>query len=300
MPGPHHVLDHSSGLVTTREALLRGVSEGELRRAVSLGRLHRVRRGVYVGRSTWEAAPPWERYRITVQGVLLGHPGWAASHHAALALHRLPLHAVDLRRVDVVAEVGTSKRRAGVHVHRRTAPTVEVDGLPAVSVAQACLTACAVSGLDAGVVAMDAALHSGACTREALDLAAADHGVRSGARRARLAVSLADPLAESPGETRTRLLLGRLGLPVRSQVEVFDARGFVGRVDLLVGDRVVVEFDGLTKYAGAQGAAELVREKQREDRLRAAGYRVVRVTWADLRDPEALLARVRAALLSAA
>lgn len=46
------------------------------------------------------------------------------------------------------------------------------------------------------------------------------------------------------------------------------------------------------KYAGADGRGALVSEKRREDALRALGYRVVRLTWSDLRRPE----RVRALL----
>ena len=62
--------------------------------------------------------------------------------------------------------------------------------------------------------------------------------------------------------------------------------GVVGaRVDLLVGDRVVVEFDGLVKYEGAEGRAALAAEKRREDWLRSLGYEVVRLTWADLDRP---------------
>jgi very-short-patch-repair endonuclease len=81
---------------------------------------------------------------------------------------------------------------------------------------------------------------------------------------------------------------------------VHDGAGFVGRVDFLVAGRVVVEFDGAVKYEGAEGRAALVREKQREDRLREAGYIVIRVTWSDLDRPAVLMARVRAALARAA
>jgi very-short-patch-repair endonuclease len=107
----------------------------------------------------------------------------------------------------------------------------------------------------------------------------------------------ADPACESVGETRTRLLLTDHGLPVRSQVEICDeVGGLVGRVDLLVGDRVIVEFDGAVKYEGAEGRAALVAEKRREDALRALGYVVVRVTWADLASPGRLIAQIRRAM----
>ena len=109
-----------------------------------------------------------------------------------------------------------------------------------------------------------------------------------------------DPLAESVGETRTRLLLIDLGHAPRSQVRVTDAAGTVmARADFLVGSRVIVEFDGLVKYAGKDGREALAAEKRREDALRALGYEVVRLTWADLDHPRRVDALVRSALARA-
>jgi very-short-patch-repair endonuclease len=123
-------------------------------------------------------------------------------------------------------------------------------------------------------------------------------GLRGRARLTR-AVSLLDPLAESPGESRTRLVLSALGLPVRSQAVIRDRLGeFVARVDFLVDERVVLEFDGAVKYGGDTGHEALVAEKVREDRLRALGYLVIRVTWDELADPQRLLRRIRAVLLT--
>jgi very-short-patch-repair endonuclease len=117
------------------------------------------------------------------------------------------------------------------------------------------------------------------------------------ATRARRWMRETDSRSESVGETRARLLLLDLGHHVRSQVGISDDTGVVGaRVDLLVGDRVVVEFDGLLKYEGAQGRAALAAEKRREDWLRTLGYEVVRLTWADLARPHRVEALVRSAL----
>ncbi len=96
------------------------------------------------------------------------------------------------------------------------------------------------------------------------------------------------------------MLLSGLGLAFRTQVNLRDSLGHIGRVDFLVGDRVVVEFDGMVKYDGADGRDALAAEKQREDRLRAAGYEVVRLTWADLKDPERVARLIRQATARAA
>lgn len=81
-----------------------------------------------------------------------------------------------------------------------------------------------------------------------------------------------------------------------SQAWIVDNGTAVARVDFLFrAQRTIVEFDGAVKYEGVEGRDALFREKRREDRLRALGYQVVRLTWADLMHPE----RVRTALLEA-
>ncbi|MDQ2782240.1 MAG: hypothetical protein M3Y26_06850, partial [Actinomycetota bacterium] len=61
--------------------------------------------------------------------------------------------------------------------------------------------------------------------------------------------------------------------------------------------RVLVEFDGRVKYTSQQ---DLWDEKRREDRIRALGWEVVRLTWADLRRPGVVAARIEAAIARAA
>jgi very-short-patch-repair endonuclease len=105
--------------------------------------------------------------------------------------------------------------------------------------------------------------------------------------QARQAVRLADARSESVGESRARLLLNALGFWPTPQIEIRDQDGRpLGRVDfLLENERVIIEFDGLMKYADANGRQALAAEKSREDRLRALGHEFVRLTWADLSRP---------------
>lgn len=63
-----------------------------------------------------------------------------------------------------------------------------------------------------------------------------------------------------------------------------------GRIE---GTRVLVECDGLGKY-DEPGAS--VREKLREDEIRALDWEVVRVTTSLLDDPPTLARRVKAAI----
>lgn len=291
------------GLITRGHTAAKHLSPGLLRAAVGAGTVHRLRPGVFVTIDRWVDADPHERYCLTVRGVLLAHPEWLASHHAALAILGLPLHGVDTKVIDVAAQVKASKVRPGLHVHVASSQHLEIAAktqVAAVPVSAACVLTAAASGFEAGVVAMDAALRRGLTSREQLTAALALPGARYGIAQARAAVDAADARAESPGESLTRLILRAAGLTVRPQVVITDSAGVIGRVDFLVGNNVVVEFDGLVKYEGADGKLELAREKAREDRLREAGYRVIRLTWSELRHPDRIVSRVRRELARAA
>ncbi len=302
LSGPLALAAEHHGLVTQQLTRARHIPPSVVASALRSDALHRMRPGVFVDRCVWEAAPALARYDLLVRGVLLGHPQWLASHHAGLAFHGLPLFGVDIDLVDVVAPVTTSKKRNGLHVHTATPAQralIKIPTVMTVSVADACVLTAADHGFDSGLVAMDAAVKTGMATVGALSTALRGLGLRYGARQARDAIAAVDPKCESPGETRTRIILVAADLRVRSQVSLSDLEGFIGRVDFLVEDRVVVEFDGAVKYEGLDGKRALMDEKRREERLRDAGFRVVRVTWSDLKRPELLVARIRGHLAAA-
>ncbi|MDP9391291.1 MAG: endonuclease domain-containing protein [Actinomycetota bacterium] len=116
-----------------------------------------------------------------------------------------------------------------------------------------------------------------------------------GCRRVRSAVDRADGLAESPQETRLRLLLHASPLrePV-AQYTVRDADGrFVARVDFAWPEqKLAVEYEGV--WHGER--QQVARDRARLNRLTAAGWIVVFVTAADLLHPVQLVARIAAAL----
>ena len=292
------------GAFSSRQAAHFGVSRIDLHRLVAAGALTHVRRGAFLLAGALDGLSPEAGYALQARAVLLSRPehSWA-SHHAALAVSELPLVGLDLSRFDVCAVVRRESRSGTVTTHPLPSqePCLLVGGVPCVSTETALVQTAVRHGLRAAVVAADAALHRGLVSDDKLADASArlTLGVRSSVRLERLR-ALVDPAAESPGESLTRLLLGGLGLRFRSQVDVRDAAGFIGRVDFLVGERVVVEFDGLSKYAAADGREALAREKTREDRLRAAGYEVVRLTWADLDRPEKVARMIREARSRAA
>ena len=64
---------------------------------------------------------------------------------------------------------------------------------------------------------------------------------------------------------------------------------------------MLIEFDGLEKYLrpfrhGDRSSEVVVREKLREDGMRAAGFVVVRFIWADLDRPQLVRHRLQEAI----
>ena len=295
------------GVFSSADASADGVSRNALRSLVAAGSVVRVAPRAHVLAQALAAArTPEAVHRLHTLAVLRSFDGRvAASHHSALALHGLPFWRVDTSTFHVCRVVGRSSRvRGTLHVHEstRSVPLLRLRATGALTVPPglAAVGTAIVDGVEAGVVAMDAALHRGLVRPEDLDGLVSDHRCVPGVTRARTAALLAEASAESPGESRTRLLLRQLpaGLVVEPQAVVRDPESrFVARCDFLVGGRVVVEFDGRAKY-GLSGTREddLWAEKLREDRLRALGYLVVRLTWQDLADPAAVLRRVWQAL----
>jgi very-short-patch-repair endonuclease len=110
----------------------------------------------------------------------------------------------------------------------------------------------------------------------------------------RTVADLADGLAESPQETLLRLTLWRSDLPRPvAQHSVRMAGVFLARVDFGWPDeKLALEYEGV--WHGER--QHVARDRQRLNRLTAAGWRVLFVTAADLRNPSRLLARIRAAL----
>lgn len=287
------------GVLTTAQAASVGIDEHGLVRLCRSEELVRVRRCAYVLGSDWRAADDVGQLALRTRAVLASRATTSvASHESALALHRLPVHGEAPEVVDLLADVSRTRLVGGARLHPAGAHAhVVADGYRCVEIATAIAQVVVRAGLVAGLVPLDRALHEGRVTADEVEAAVARVATRPAQQAVgRALLDRADPRCESVAETRTRVLLVDLGFDVRSQVEVRDHGRLVGRVDFLVGDRVVVEFDGMVKYAGADGRDALAAEKRREDELRALGYVVIRLTWADLEHPARIAARVRRAL----
>ena len=118
----------------------------------------------------------------------------------------------------------------------------------------------------AAAVALDSAREKGFVTGD--DLV----DMRPWIPREKLAVfDRSDAESQSGLETLVRLLLASRRVGHRSQVAIEG----VGRVDLLIGDRLVLELDGRAFHTGAA----LEEDRRRDFELIRRGYRVLRLSY---------------------
>jgi hypothetical protein len=151
--------------------------------------------------------------------------------------------------------------------------------------------------LDRAVARIDALLNATSATTSAVGAIASRYPGARGIRQLRSALDLIDAGAESPQETRLRLLLVRSGLPRPvTQIPVRDDRGrVVRRIDMgwppwMVG----VEYDGEQHFADPDAYAGDI---ERLDVLADRGWTIVRVSSRQLRrQAPAIVARVGRAL----
>jgi hypothetical protein len=283
------------------QALDCGYTPAEVAAAVRSREWVRVRRGAYttatIAAGLDESAAHLLRVRAAV-GSLAGQA--VVVGVSALAALRVPLWGMDLERVHVLREAGrTSRTDAGVVHHADDLPApllAEYDGLLVARPESALIDAARMSSFEAGVVLAD-----GARRLPGFDLDLAEQLLEQrrdwrGAVNASRVLHFSDPAAETVGESRSRVMLARLGLPSPAlQTEFRRADGSVyARSDFYFESfRTVGEFDGRQKYGRSLYERDqhaepvelgevLWREKRREDELRDHGNEVVRWVWSEL------------------
>jgi very-short-patch-repair endonuclease len=170
------------------------------------------------------------------------------------------------------------------------------DGIPVTTPVRTAFDVARRGELDDAVVAVDALLR--VCGVEPAAIAAYASAGRTGWRGVRQlggVLAQAASGAESPMETRLRLVLTRSGLPMPVlQHRVFDQSGlFVARLDLAyVESRLGVEYDGECHWE----PRAVRRDLRRQNALRALGWSLLRFTADDvLRNPIRVVAQVDAA-----
>lgn len=298
-----HLAANQGNVVTRRQALDAGISDDEISRRIRSSEWVAIRRGAYVPRETWNELSVEDRHRAKVHAVALRlHGPFVFSHTSAAVLLGLPIWNVDLETVHVTRPVGSSTRREADLWHHvcklGDEEVTDAFGLQLTNGTRTVIDNARSLPLEAAVAIADAALHKEQTTKDTLLERLNSMRTWPGARSAGSVVEFADGRAESVGETWARIVMEAVGLP-RPELQVVLATG--DRVDFLFREyNTVVEFDGRHKYGrllkeGEEPGDVVWREKRREDRIRSRGYRVVRLVWADLHNPEVVAGRIRRA-----
>ncbi|MGH3745419.1 MAG: hypothetical protein ACRDTP_11215 [Mycobacteriales bacterium] len=272
--------------VVTYAELRTRLTPGEIRSELRSGGLRRVRRGAFVPREVTDldvlAALQREVPRAIAShgsaAYLLGFAEAPAKPHVTVPHGR-------------ALEGGSY---AVVHRSRRDIPVVIVDGIRVTDPVRTVFDLARTGAPVEGVVAADAALHAGLVSVEQLRRSLGAVRGLHGASRARDAVRRCREGAQSPMETRLRLLLVSAGLP--EPVLQHPVRTSLGELHLDLAwphARIGVEYDGYTWHSDQETFA---RDRRRWRALAAAGWDMHPVPHADVRHPHALLSALRAAL----
>lgn len=279
----------NSSLFLGSEAL----ADGRVTRRTLARRYQPVYRNVYVekgqqldARSKAEAAWLWSQRQATATGLSA-----AALYGTRWIDPRLPAEL--FRR--------NGKRVNGIVIHRDELSSDEVRmvrGIPATTPARTAFDLGRRSPLKTAVIRLDAlAQATGVLALDVAPLLARHRGVR-GVVQLRAALDLMDGGAESPQETRTRLVLINAGLPKpQTQIVVPTGRSFY-RIDMGYAEfKVGVEYDGEQHWTDP---AERTRDIDRQAELLARGWLIIRVSADMLRHrPHVIVARTCVALRAA-
>ncbi|MGH9189402.1 MAG: DUF559 domain-containing protein, partial [Acidimicrobiales bacterium] len=285
--------ERQHGVFRHHQVVALKVSPAAVKHRLGTGRWEAVHEGVY---RLAGSAPTWHQRLMAL--TLAAGPVAAASHRSAATLLGIPGFVAE--RIEVSTPRPPRHRQSGVHRSRVLPPEhlTVVDGIATTRVPRTLFDlAAAVHPLRAER-AVDNCLASGKVSLAALGSVTAELS-----RKGRTGSGLMRRLLEDRGagyvapaselEARFLDLVRSAGLPepVR-QVDLGDADQWIGRVDFAyTNQKVVIEVDG-RRWHGAK--LDVDSDQLRDQRLAAAGWRVVRIGWTQLTTrPDDVVALVR-------
>lgn len=294
---PAQLATGQQGVISLAQLVALGLTPRAVQKRASCGRLYRVHRAVY------SIVPPslLSKKGRFMAAVLACGDGAVLSHRSAADLHGL--RAARRARIDVTVPGRSRSIFKGLDVHRSSMLTAAdvtiVDGIPCTTIARTLLDLAAAVDRRS----LQRALEQGEIM-EALDLGALkDQLRRNHTTRAahRLRAALADYAGGTPPESefeeRFLALCAAAGLPLpERQVYINPGDGEpIVRADFAWrAQRLVVETDG-GRFHRTRWAFE--SDRRRDQRLTLAGWRVLRITWRQLRDePQRIAALIAQAL----
>ena len=275
----------------TRPALERaGVTDRSIRLARDAGSLRSIRAGWY---ALPDADPRVVRAvriggRLTGSSALALRDLWVAPDPV---LHvAMPHNAARMRCPDEPGRPWDPHNHPDIRLQWANYPWGERVGDPVTALGTSLATLIRSSDSDLALTTVDSALNSSVDGHRVLTMRELRSILDAVPAKYRAIGERADARAQSGLETLARVRLRRLGIRVRIQVKI----DRVGRVDVLVGDRFVLELDSRTHHLGEQ----YEEDRRRDLELLAHGFIVLRVSyrrvmydWASIE--ETILAVVR-------
>lgn len=269
------------------------VSEGRLtKRQLRSGLYRRVLHNVYVDHGASD-----DHHLRARAAALLMPAGAALTGRSAAAWYGAPFAAT----IDPVLVVAPRDccwdGPTGVRVHKcelHPDETTTVDGVRLATPLRCVWDVVTFESVGAAVALLDGMVHAGALTAAEV---ASEFARRRGqwrSTRADRVLPLLDGRAMSPPESRVRVACALGGLPAPEVQWPVVADGvWLGTVDLAwVEARLIVEYEGEYHFDGAQ----IRRDDVRYRRMEAAGWMVIRLSSYDLRNLDAVVRRIAAAL----
>lgn len=231
---------------------------------------------------------------------------WSGGKATVAGMSAAALHGTEWIDPELPAELNRAeagKTVDGIVVHRETLLDEEIcviRGIPVTTPARTAFDLGRREGQTTAVIRLDALGNATNLTPARIEAVAKNHRGLRGVVPLRQVLKLMDGGAESPQETRTRLLLIRSGLPKpTTQIKVRNKFGVVfARIDMGYEEfKVGVEYDGPQHWTDPKRRAADI---ERYVELAAQGWVIIRVSSQLLRyRPEVVVARVCAALRAA-
>lgn len=279
------------GAISRRQLSGCGLTPDELDGLVRRRILIRQAPSVYVARS----APGSYRQQCWIavlwsRGVL--------SHQSAGLLWRLPIEPVEQRHVTLL-DGRRTRPQPGIVVHRgsldRTA-VVPVRGLRVTDRPTTIVDLVRTVGRGQAQELLDRSLQLGWLSEQAVAHAVRDAAGRPGTEQLRVLARRSESGARAESERRLHAVLNRAGLTGWiAQYRIRLPNGSAVVDVAFPAARLVIEVDG-RRWHGAF-AERFEQDRMRQNELVLLGWRVIRATWAMLRDqPDHLVRQVAAAL----
>lgn len=293
-----HALTH---VCSTKELNAQGLSNSAISRKTNSGELTKLRRGIYCPTPTLQQLNPYERYPYSIAAVHKQHPETIFSHRAAAWVHGLSL-IIPNPPVDVLVTPNSRGRPQHIIKHYTTTETIEIElhnhGIRTTTLSRTLEDCARYLPLTEAVCIINSALNQGKA--ESTELAQRfNHLKGKGAARARATLPYLSAHCESPGETLLLILIITAGLPRPIQQKKLVIDGQIIRPDMLFEDeKLIIEFDGRLKYTNYGPTNEvLIKESEREKRIKNQGWEVLRYTWKDVhQNPTTVAAEIQRAL----